>query len=210
MKLSLKDKLKRLVSKKSVDRTIDGEVFTFHPISLMMLSEMGEVFAPVITAVRMLMNEAKPRAVTTETSTSADGSKTQVVHASEMSVELVRLVEEQESAAVNSAIKCVLGAESRHLLVKVLASSLRIDEDEVAESMEVMDLGTLGQFLAGFLEANGKVLGPFVEQAKAWFKSKTRSLRLVANDNPGEAQETGAAGSPSPSLNSESLNPSES
>lgn len=188
--MKLKEKLKRLVSKKSIDRMIDGETFTFHPVSLLMLSEMGEVFAPVVSAVRLLFNQdAKPRAVTTEKIKQPDGTEVETVHAAEMSDTMVRLVEAQQDEAITRAIKCLLGPESREMLVRLLASSLRCPEDEVREALDEMDLGTLGQLLGGFLEANGKVFGPFVQQAKAWLKR--RNLRLVPGDAVPEAGEEG-------------------
>lgn len=197
----LKQKLS-LLARKTVTKEIQGQQWTFSPVSLGLFYELKTSLEPIWLAVQTL---SKPRDGDIERhisqETRPDKSTETITVLKPMSVEMAKFRADRAEKASREAIAAILGEPSRLALARILADSLREDVGKMtdAEALEFfadLEVPTALEFLGAFIEVNAAVFGPLVSRAVASLKE-----RLVPpSPSPTESEAAPAADrTPAPS-----------
>lgn len=195
--MKFKEKL-ALLRRKTESREIQGQTFTFHPISVGMLFELRTSMKPLMKGLKALFSkqEAAGSQTVEETRDPMTGAVLgRVTHLGAPSLEMAEFHQAKADKDITEAIDAVLGEDNRVLLGRVLADSLRDlfdgkPADEEVEAFiadEAMDLPTLVELLQGFFQVNSKVFGPFAERVRDLVK--TRMSDLAPGQEPDESSE---------------------
>lgn len=173
----LKQKLS-LLSRKTITKTIQGQEWTFAPVSLSLFYDLKTSLEPIWLAIQTL---AKPRDAEIERhisqETRPDKSTETVTILKPMSLEMAKFRAERQDKATREALNAILGDASRQALARVLADSLRVDvgpmtDAEAVEFFCELEVPTALEFLGAFLEVNAAVFGPLVSRAVAALKER--------------------------------------
>lgn len=174
-----------LLRRKSITKMIGDQAFEFHRITLAMLFELRTIGEPLLSALRSIFD--KEIDLTTQTiEKSADGSS--ITHFSAPDPKLVEMRAAARDAKQKAALDAVFGEQSRELLVRVIADSLREDPADIRDEVMDLDIGNLVEFVKALLEVNAEVFGPFVQRFRDAAMKKLNGL--------GQAQAEAASSEP--------------
>lgn len=170
-------------AKKFVSRQIGESEWRFYPVSVGRIFELRETIKDIFTAASALFASNKDDvAQEIENITQGKDNQIQRTNISAISVELATLRDKQRKDSIASAVEALLSERNKIMLGRLLADSLReeferdVKEEEIKQFMDTLDLGTLVEFLMGFIEANAKVFGPLGERVRATVQSKLAEL----------------------------------
>lgn len=170
--MKIREKLS-LLTRKAIDREIGGQMFTFYPISLGALADLRTVGIPIFKMVKSFFSRGSLNgAQTVDNVKTADGAMQSTTHMAEPSIELVRLKIEQEEKLLTDVVQALLGDETRMMLGRLLADSLREEfgpkpkADEVKAFIDEVELPVLVDMLGAFLEVNTSVFGPLAPKVR--------------------------------------------
>jgi hypothetical protein len=172
--------------RKAVAHPVNDTEFNFYPVRIgrLLTGEIRDAVAPIVQAVSTLLSSGAN--VSVEEHTQVEGAESDAPGAvytnkKEMSVGMVKWLEEQRTRAVKSAVIAIIDPKTSLVIGRVLADSLRDDfksdasDEEIQEFMDALDLKDVGEFCLGFLKANAEVFG-FDEKNRDKAKNLIRDL----------------------------------
>lgn len=169
-------------AKKFVARQIGDTTWNFYPVSVGRIFELRETISSLFTAASALFASNKDDVGQEIEKITQQGGEIQRTNISAISVELATLRDKQRKESIAAAVEALLSDNNRLMLGRLIADSLREEFDrnapdkEISDFMDALDLGTLIEFLMGFVETNAKVFGPLGERLRATVQSKLSAL----------------------------------
>lgn len=194
----LKQKLS-LLSRKTITKEIQGQQWTFAPVSLGLFYELKTSLEPIWLAVQTL---AKPRDNDAERhisqQTLPDKTTETVTILKPVSIEMAKFRAERQEKATREALAAIFGEPSRLAIARVLADSLREDagrltDAEAVEFFTSLEVPLALEFISAFIEVNAAVFGPLVSRAVAALKER------YLPPTPAPEAAASEAGTPAPS-----------
>ena len=182
-------------AKKFVSRQIGEATWNFYPVSVGRVFELRETIKDLFTSMSALFASNKDDVGQEIEKITQAGGEIQRTNISAISVELAMLRDKQRKESIGAAIEALLSERNKIMLGRLLADSLREEfsrdcpDDEIKSFMSELDLGTLVEFLMGFVEANAKVFGPLGERVRATVQSKLAELAPGSVASPATANE---------------------
>lgn len=200
-----------LLKRHTEEREIQGQKFTFYPISIPMLFELRTSMAPLMKGLKAIFAKGGADGAQTveETRDPATGKILQrLTHLGPPDPAVLKQRADESDKAMVAAVDAVLGEQNRMLLGRVLADSLRDEfgpkptDDEIRDfvSDPALDLPLLVEFLGGFLAVNAKVFGPFAQRVREMMKAKMADLTQKTQAQSPATPDASASESPEPEL----------
>lgn len=181
-----------LLTRKSVEKEIDGTTWVLYPISIGAMRDLRTVGLPLFKLVKGLFKgpASGDNSQTVENVKTSEGDIRTTTHIAETSLELVKFRAEEEAKALESAVEALLGDETRSMLGRLIADMLRDDfgpkpdPNVVREFVDGLDLVTVGKLLSGFLEVNASVFGPLAPKVRSAIQDKIRGAVQAESADP--------------------------
>lgn len=212
------DKLKKklsLMRRKTITREIDGQSFTFHPVTIQLFFDLKTVLEPMWIAIQNLVVKKDSDVTNTiEHLKRPDGSIEQTTHIGQITPEMAKFRADRADSAARACVEALLSGESRLGVGRVFADLLRSDfgpnpsDDDVIEFMNDLDLPMTFELLGGFLEVNASMLAPFMGRIQAF--AKERFGVSLSQSEPNQEQPEKKGPKLSPSSNENEMPPKES
>lgn len=176
-----KDKI-NLFSRQATTRTIGGQEWRFHPVSVSTMFQMRQTVIPIVDALSVLFarnNTDVKQSI--EAIRSVSEGTIERTDIEGIDVTLAQFRAKQKREALEKAVNCILAEESKLAIGKMLVDSLRDDfptrptpETEIKAFVDALDLAAFVEMLMGFCAANAEVFGPLGRKAVEAAQQKVR------------------------------------
>jgi hypothetical protein len=181
------------------EHPVQGTLQKFYPISTRMLFQMRSAAKPVARAIATLFGDTK-NDIGTEHVQSDQHQRTTITAAT---AEVSKMRYEQRQAAIEQLIEGLMGESSSHLLVSLIADSMRelfpkeLGQQDREEFLKTVPADNLIEMLQGVGKVNRKLFDPLKERVA----NVSTTLKAVLADRfgstpsaPSEATATTGSG----------------
>lgn len=148
------------------DHEVQGTLQKFYPISTRMLFQMRSAAKPIARAIAVLFGDTKNDVG----SERVESEQHQRVTITAATAEVSKMRHDQRQAAIEMLIEGLMGEGSSHLLVALVADSMResfpkeLSVADREEFLKTVPADTLMEILQGVAKANKKLFDPLKER----------------------------------------------